>query len=103
MTSTGSARRAQISRTWLASAPHAMTATAAADGSGRELELVDEGVVEAGPVGEFDISHLRQQRERGRPFPDRQQRHLRSLAGYVAGAHHAQHRELGHQAKLDRA
>src|SRR5690348_12547688 len=94
-TATGQPRRVTTSATGWAMAPQAMTAVLA------EGELLDEAVVELGAVGELDIGHLLQQRLRARPLPDRQQGHLRALAGDVAGRDDAQHGQLGHQPDPD--
>src|ERR1700733_7082361 len=112
-TVTGHPRRATISRTCPASAPQARISTGGALLAGgalcspgtpqtpvaltpREIELVDEAVVEVGTVGELDIPHLLQQGQAARPLAQAEQRHLRPLARYVAGRHHARHRHLGH-------
>src|ERR1700746_3026717 len=71
-TATGQPRRATISRTCPASAPQARTS------SPREGKLLDELVVEPGPVGELDIPHLLEQRQAARPLAQAEQRHLRS-------------------------
>src|ERR1700685_4858024 len=96
-----------ISRTWVPSAPQAITATvgvgvAATMGVGvaatatvaalrallRELELIDERVGEVAAVGELDIPHLLLQRQGPGPLADREQRHLRAFAGHVPRADH---------------
>src|ERR1039458_9276847 len=78
--STGQPRRAAMSRTWPPSAPHAITArageglvtgTGCGSGavSGRERQLLDEGVVEVRAVGELHILHLLDQRQGTGPLP----------------------------------
>src|SRR5687768_1887617 len=80
-TSTGQPRRSTTAAAGWAMAPQATSATR----SGPERQLLDEGVVEVGAVGELDILHLLQQRQRAGPFAHGQQGHLRALAGDVAG------------------
>ena len=65
-------------------------------------ELVDEAVVEVGAVGELDIRHLLQQRLGAGALAQREQRHLRALAGDVAGGDDAQHRQLRAPARCGR-
>src|SRR4051812_19594465 len=109
-TSTGQPRRSTIVAAGWARGPpatragraagwaRAPQATSAVRGSAAEAELVDEEVVEVGAVGELDIGHLLQQGLRAGPLADREQGHLRALAGHIAGRDDPQHRELWHQA-----
>ena len=45
----------------------------------------DETVVEVGPVGQLDVLHLVEQRHGAGALADAHKRHLRPLAGQVAG------------------
>ena len=84
-----------------ASAPQAIRAVRARTGQPANAELVDEPVVEVGAVGELDIGHLLQQRRGAGALAQREQGHLRALAGDVAGGDDAQHRQLRHQPDPD--
>src|SRR5580704_19403673 len=96
-TATGHPRRSTMERTCPARAPQARTSTGGAPLAGgtlrslgtpqtpvaltpREIELLDETVVEVGAVGELDIPYLLQQGQAARPLAQAEQRHLRPLA-----------------------
>ena len=53
--------------------------------SAGQRELVDEAVVEVGPVGELDVLDVVEHRGRSVALLDGEERHLRALSGDVAG------------------
>src|SRR6266545_6540623 len=66
--------------------------------SAGEGEVVDETVIEVGPIRQFDVAHLFEQSGGADPLPYAQQRHLGALPRHVARADDPQHGQLGDQA-----
>src|SRR4051812_46076094 len=71
--------------------------------SGRQGELVDEAVVEVGPVGELDVLDVVEHRGRRVTLLNGEEGHLRSLPGHVARRDDPRQCQPGNETDLDRA